>query len=120
LGKQTCIDEKLIYRINEIEVDEEIFQGLGCFKNFEYDIDLKGSQFTAYPKRRTPYKIRDEVKAEFNRTEKMQVITKNTKPTPVVSSMMLVRKNGKLRICIDPTDVNNNLLCRHNGDYSRL
>jgi hypothetical protein len=114
LGKQTCIDEKLICRINEIEVDEEIFQGLGCLKNFEYDIDLKdGSQFTAHPPRRIPYKIRDEVKAELDRMEKMQVITKTTKPTPVVSPMVLVRKNGKLRICIDPTDVNNNLLRRH-------
>lgn len=43
----------------------------------------------------------------------MGVIIKQEEPTPVVSNLIVVRKNNKIRLCIDPTDVNKNILRRH-------
>lgn len=45
--------------------------------------------------------------------ERLGLIAKIQEPTPVVNAMVIVRKNGKLRICIDPSQVNENLLRRH-------
>lgn len=44
---------------------------------------------------------------------KLDVIKPETEPTPAVSPMVVVRQKGKLRICIDPSDVNKNILRRH-------
>lgn len=44
---------------------------------------------------------------------KSDIIRKITDATPVVIPMIVVRKNGKILICIDPTDVNKNLMRRH-------
>lgn len=41
------------------------------------------------------------------------VIRKQEQPTPVVSNMVIVNKNKKMRICLDPTNVNKNILRRH-------
>lgn len=57
--------------------------------------------------------MREDVKKELAVMEKLGVIEKIHEPTPVVNAMVLVRKKGKLRICIDPSQVNQNLLRRH-------
>ncbi|XP_065077663.1 uncharacterized protein K02A2.6-like [Ochlerotatus camptorhynchus] len=44
---------------------------------------------------------------------KLGVIRKQVEPTPVVSNLVVVRKNNKIRLCIDPTDVNKSILRRH-------
>ncbi|KAJ8880428.1 hypothetical protein PR048_016897 [Dryococelus australis] len=64
--------------------------------------------FHIYPPRRVPYSIRDKVKEELN-----DIIELITEPTPAVSATVVVHKNGKVRICIDPSDINKNLKRRH-------
>lgn len=44
---------------------------------------------------------------------KQDVIREVTEATPAVSPMVIVKQHGKIRICIDPTDVNKNVLRRH-------
>lgn len=44
---------------------------------------------------------------------KMDVIKPISEPTPAVSPMLIVRKNGKIRICIDPVELNKNIRRRH-------
>lgn len=44
---------------------------------------------------------------------KQNVIREVTEATPAVSPMVIVKQNGKIRICIDPTDVNKNLIRRN-------
>jgi hypothetical protein len=59
-----------------------------------------------------PVAIRDQVKEELDRLERHGVIAKVCKPTKWVNSMVVVRKkNNKVRICIDPTDLNK-AICR--------
>lgn len=105
----------LVKRIQTLErADESIFKGLGCLKDYEYDIDLiKKPDLKIHHPRRIPYAIRDDVKKELDNMVKMNVIRPVTEAIPVVSPMVIVRKNNKIRICLDPTDINKNLLRRH-------
>ncbi|KAL1398057.1 hypothetical protein pipiens_009259 [Culex pipiens pipiens] len=61
LGKQTCVDLKMIQRVNTISSRDDIFKGLGCLRDFEYELDLKpDATFEIRPTRPIPHKIRDE------------------------------------------------------------
>lgn len=119
LGKRTCQELNLIQRpngqnIDYITIDETIYNGLGCLKNFEYDIDLiDNPSFEIYPPRRIAHSIRDQVKNEIDKMEKMEVIKKIMEPTPAVSPMVVVRQKNRIRICLDPSNVNKNILRRH-------
>lgn len=63
LGKDSCEKLKLIARIQELKIGDEMYEGLGCVKNVTYDIDLiQNPSFEICPARKVPYGIRDEVK----------------------------------------------------------
>lgn len=112
LGKASCESSGLIMRIKEIR--ESVFDGLGCLKNFEYDIDfIDNPQFEIHAARRIPHAYRESVQKELESMVRQQVIVPITEATPAVSPMVIVKQRGKIRICIDPTDVNKNVLRRH-------
>lgn len=91
----------------------DIFSGLGCIKGFTYDIDLveeaKGSQRLA---RNVPYHLREEVKKTLDEMVSTGVIRKVDIPTKYCSQMVAVRQHDKIRICIDPTDLNKDIIRR--------
>lgn len=114
LGEASCVQMNLIKRVETVGIENDIFKGLGCFKDFEYELDFKpDAKFDIRPARMIPHKLRDEVKMELDNMVKMGVIVKQEEPTPVVSNLVVVRKNKKIRLCLDPTDVNRNILRRH-------
>ena len=84
----------------------DVFKGLGCLPG-EYHIkgDQKQTPVIHAP-RRIPIAIRDLVRKELEKMEADGIIAKVTEPTPWVSSMVVVRKDDKVRICIDPRDLN--------------
>jgi hypothetical protein len=54
------------------------------------------------------------VKEELDSLEKLSILQKVTDPTEWVSSMVVVRKkNGRVRICIDPSDLNKAIQREH-------
>lgn len=113
LGRKTSVRFKLIARMDHISMDESLFNGLGCVKGFEYDIDLVDNPVFQYnAPRKIPHSLRDAVKLELDAMEKMGVIEPISEPTPVLNALVIVRQKGKLRICIDPSQVNKNLLRR--------
>ena len=60
-----------------------------------------------HPPRKVPVTIRPKVKAELQRMERLGVIERVQEATDWVNSMVtVVKPNGKLRICIDPRDLN--------------
>ena len=60
-----------------------------------------------HPPRKIPAGLRDKLKDELDRMEKMGVIVKVDEPSEWVNSLVLVEKpNGDLRICLDPRDLN--------------
>ena len=66
------------------------------------------------PPRHVPIAVKEKLKHELDRLEKMDVIAKVTEPTEWVSSLVTVQKpSGKIRVCIDPQHLNHALQRGH-------
>ena len=50
--------------------------------------------------------LQKEVKAKLEKLEKKNILVKETEPTDWISSMVVLAKPGKIRICLDPKDLN--------------
>lgn len=86
---------------------------MGQLKNFEYDIDIiENPKFEIFAARRIPHTMRDAVKNRLDSMEKNNIIKRQTEATPVVSPMLAVKQKGDIRICLDPTELNKNILRR--------
>ena len=58
--------------------------------------------------------IKDKLKAELDKMERMGVIMKQDQPTEWINSMVTPTKlNGKIRVCIDPRDLNQAIKRKH-------
>ena len=92
----------------------EQFDKIGSFEG-EFHIQVsKGTTPIIQPPRKYPVNIRDEIKEELNRMEDLKVITRESEPTDWVNSIAFSRKsNGKLRICLDPKDLNKGIRRTH-------
>ena len=56
---------------------------------------------------KVPIEYKAEIEKELNKMVHQGIITKQMEPTPWVSSLTYPKKpNGKLRICLDPKDLN--------------
>ena len=80
---------------------------IGCLPGqYQIKVDPSVSPVVHTP-RPIPVAIRTQVKEELDQLEHAGVIAKVSNSTKWVSSMVVVRKkNNKIRICIDPTDLN--------------
>ena len=93
----------------------DLFEGLGTLRRHRYSITLRDDvEPVRCPPRTIPYKIRDKVKAELDRMEKIGVITRVDQPTDWVSAMTVVNKpDGRVRICLDPRGLNKAIKREH-------
>ncbi|KAK2724332.1 hypothetical protein QYM36_000994, partial [Artemia franciscana] len=115
LGYRSSIDLNLIklvlnVNVEQTSIDEKYkspFEGIGRLEG-ECNIHLKdGSIPTVYPARRVPEALKDKLQDELNRIERDRIIEKVMKPTEWVNSMVMIKKkNGTVRLCIDPVDLN--------------
>ena len=123
LGQPAIQKLNLLARINEIQSQSyeesikakypQLFHGLGELEG-EYEIKLKSDAqpFAIMTPRRVPLPMKSKVKEELARMEKLGVIRKVDKPTNWCAGMVTVPKpNGKIRICVDLTKLNENV-CR--------
>ena len=85
----------------------DCFKGIGKFREtFHITLDLAVTP-VVHASRRCPIHIKDDVRNEINQMVELGVIEKVEEPTDWVSSIVYSRKsNGKLRICLDPKDLN--------------
>lgn len=116
LGRKMCVKLGFIVRIQQVKVSEEpdASTSLGCCNNFVYAIDLvKDPKLKIMPLRRIAHALKDQVKEEIEKMERMKIIRKVSKPTPAVSPMVIKQEREKIRICMDPTDLNKNVKRRH-------
>lgn len=110
LGRKMCEKLGFIIRVNEVDHSDS----LGCCKNFEYDIDfIENPNFKIIPARRIPHALIKKVKKELDKMVKLEVIEPISEPTPAVSPMLVVEQKDKIRVCMDPTDLNKNIKRRH-------
>ena len=88
---------------------------LNCLP-FQCKIKLKeNSEPVIHAARIVPATLRDKLKVELEKMVKLCVIYRVVDyPTEWVNSMVITQKpNGDLRICLDPKDLNRNILMEH-------
>jgi transposase InsO family protein len=91
----------------------DVFKGLGKLDG-KYKIYTDETvQPVIHPPRKFPVPIREELKKRLAEMEEMGVIRKVTEPTDWVSSLLVVREPTKLRICLDPRDLNKAIKREH-------
>ena len=99
-------DKPLTIRIPK-DIYSTRFNGLGRFPGTLHIIIDPSINPVIHAARRVPLHILDEVASELKQMCEQGVITKVTEPTPWVSSLTYARKkSGKIRLCLDPKDLN--------------
>ena len=90
------------------------FDGLGRISD-PYHIKINPDATpVVHPPRKLPSELRDRVQNELQDMESRGIIKKVNEPTSWVNSMVVNEKrSGKLRICIDPRDLNKALRREH-------
>uniref|UniRef100_A0A8D8RNC4 Uncharacterized protein K02A2.6 n=1 Tax=Cacopsylla melanoneura TaxID=428564 RepID=A0A8D8RNC4_9HEMI len=89
-----------------VEEFQDVFKGLGRLEG-KYDIEIE-DKIVPVKKipRRVPIALKDKLKQKLNELEAKGVIQKETEPTEWISNLVMVNKNDKLRLCLDPKDLN--------------
>ena len=89
-----------------IEQYDDVFKGLGCLGN-EYHIEIDNTQT---PVQHVPWQasvaMKELLKHKLAELTKQGIITKVEESIPWISNMVTIMKPGKLRLCIDPRDLN--------------
>ena len=87
---------------------------LGEIKGGESTITLKEDYAPVQvPLRKIPFSIKDRVIKEIKRMEDLGVIVKCEEPTEWVSALTIVEEPKKLRLCLDPKQLNKYVMRQH-------
>lgn len=125
LGLSACQKLNLVRRVESVAqapltkeeiLDEfpDVFTGLGCMEG-SYHIELDDTvEPVIHPPRRVPYSLLEKLKEKLQELEEKDVIQKVDRPTPWVNSLVIVEKrDGSLRLCLDPRDLNKAIRREH-------
>lgn len=93
---------------------KHVFETLGCLKR-PYSMVLKPDAVpVVQPARRIPLSLRQPLREELRRMEWAGIIKKEDGPTDWVSPLVLVwKKDSKLRVCMDPSRINEHVKRQH-------
>ena len=85
----------------------DVFQGIGCLPG-EYNIQLNKDVLPViHPPQRVPVPKKEAMKTELDKMVAYKIIIPVTEPPYWVSSVLAVpKKDGSVRICLDPKDLN--------------
>ena len=119
LGLPAITALQLAHRIQATSTDVSIpdqflnvFQGLGNFGD-PYKIKLRegAKPYALHTPRHIPIPLRQQVKEELDRMERIGVISQVEEPTQWCAGMVVVpKKTGDVRICVDLKPLNENVL----------
>ena len=108
LGRPAIETLKIVQTVNAVEAE-----GLGKLNWPDCVIKLKpdAKPHAISTPRRVPVPLFSKVKEELSRMEQMEIISKVDEPTERRPRMVVVPKaNGKVRICVDLTKLNESIL----------
>lgn len=117
LSLQTCVDLGLIRRVDSLhafgDMDsvvnqyQDVFGGLGTVPG-EHHIELDPTvKPVIHPPRKVPFGLQERLRETLDKLESTGVIRKVDHPTPWVNSLVIVeKKNGEIRLCLDPLHLN--------------
>lgn len=82
---------------------EYLLYGVGKLKDFRLNLYVDGTVMPiAQPLRRLPFNVRKNVRKKLIEMEEMDIIEKVNRPSTWVSALVVVpKKNGDIRICVD-------------------
>ena len=84
----------------------DVFEGLGCLPG-KYHIGIyPNAQPVQHYPRKVPLALKSELKKKVGELVDKGIVARVSTPTEWISSMVVVKKPNKLRICIDPKDLN--------------
>ena len=96
-----------------LEEYKDVFEGLGELPGEYKIITDERVKPKVHPPRRVPVAVRPQIKEKLDELVQRNVITPVTEPTEWVSSMLAVIKPNKIRICLDPRDLNEAIKREH-------
>lgn len=121
LGLRDCETLQLVKRVLVVETEQkdkvsgneivdkypDVFDGLGKLPGKHRIVLVDDAKPVKHACRKVPFPIRDKLKEELDKMERMNVIQEVNEPSEWISSLVTVtKKNGKLRVCLDPRDLN--------------
>lgn len=110
------VEESNFERVSQItENHEQVFnEELGSLPGIQHLHTNPDIKPTIMPTRRLPIAMRPKLRDELTRLQSLGVIEEVDEPTSWVSQVVItLKKNGKLRMCIDPRELNKALLREH-------
>ncbi|UYV72155.1 K02A2.6-like [Cordylochernes scorpioides] len=85
---------------------EDVFKGLGMLpKEYHIEIEKEATPVQQHP-RRIPIGLKAEFKRKLDDLEGRGIIERVQKSSSWISNLVLVKKQNKLRVCLDPRDLN--------------
>ena len=84
---------------------KDVFEGLGNIGKASVTVDPEVTP-VHHGLRHIAVTLHKKVKTKLEELEKKNILVKETEPTDWISSMVVVAKPGKIRICLDPKDLN--------------
>ena len=95
---------------NLIDTHKDVFEGLGAYPD-QYHITLeKDAKPVIHPPRRVPPALHKQLKEKLDSMMDEGVIAPVDQPTEWVNSLVIAqKKNGDLRLCLDPKDLNKHI-----------
>ena len=85
-----------------------------CIRNMKGKYNIKTDPTVPpvqHRRQKVPIEYKEEIEKELAEMVRQGIITMQTEPTPWVSSLMYPKKaNSKLRICLDPKDLNRTII----------
>ena len=85
---------------------KDVFTGLGKMPGFYHiEMDNNTKPVQDHP-RRVPILLKEELKKKLEEMERNNIIKKVSEPTPWISSLVVVKKPNKIRVCLDPQNLN--------------
>ena len=122
IGLSTCQKLNLVTRVMTVEckysdlINEysDCFGEIGSLSKLHHlTVDSTFTPVIQAP-RKIPFALRNKLKVELDRMERLGVISKVNGPTDWVSNLVLVEKSsGQLRVCLDPRDLNKAIKRHH-------
>ena len=85
---------------------KDVFKGLGHIGQAKITVNSEAQPVQQAP-RRIAITLPQEVKNKLLELEQKSIVVKETEPTDWISSMVVVAKPGKIRLFLDPKDLNN-------------
>ena len=124
LGLADCVQLGLVKRVCAIKREgltkEElkqkhpsVFKGLGTLGKYHITLQDNCSP-VINPARRVPHSLKSKLKQALEKNVRLGVLKKVDQPTDWVSNLVIVeKKNGSLRLCLDPKDLNKAIKREH-------